>query len=119
MFLTSIFFRSHEISFYFAAYQYIYFGFAYFQMTIYFRSFFINFELGKILLIHFRNYFTNNIVLVKMFRVLLGYGMHNYNYLYVLQCEQRIGDKGQEVSIRRSNCTNGVVRSRGMGYEKC
>ena len=27
--------------------------------------------------------------------------------------------KGQEVSIRRSNCTNGVVRSRGMGYEKC
>ena len=29
------------------------------------------------------------------------------------------GDKGQEVSIRRSNCTNGIVRSRGMGYEKC
>ena len=28
-------------------------------------------------------------------------------------------DKGQEVSIQRSNCTNGVVRSRGMGYEKC
>ena len=27
-----------------------------------------------------------------------------------------IGDKGV---IRRSNCTNGVVRSRGMGYEKC
>ena len=22
-------------------------------------------------------------------------------------------------SIRRSNCTNGVVRSRGMGYGKC
>ena len=22
-------------------------------------------------------------------------------------------------STRRSNCTNGVVRSRGMGYEKC
>ena len=21
--------------------------------------------------------------------------------------------------IRRSNCTNGVVRSRGIGYEKC
>ena len=21
--------------------------------------------------------------------------------------------------IRRSNCTNGVLRSRGMGYEKC
>ena len=32
---------------------------------------------------------------------------------------KRIGDKGQEVSKRRSNCTNGVVRSRGMGYEKC
>ena len=32
---------------------------------------------------------------------------------------QRIGDKGQEVSIRRSNCTNGILRSRGMGYEKC
>ena len=30
-----------------------------------------------------------------------------------------MGIKGQEVSIRRSNCTNGVVRSRGMGYEKC
>ena len=32
---------------------------------------------------------------------------------------KRIGDKGQEVSIRRSNCTNGVVLSRGMWYEKC
>ena len=32
---------------------------------------------------------------------------------------KRIGYKGQEVSIRRSNCTNGGVRSRGMGYEKC
>ena len=32
---------------------------------------------------------------------------------------KRIGDKGQEASIRRSNCTNSVVRSRGMGYEKC
>ena len=28
-------------------------------------------------------------------------------------------DKGQEGSIRRSNCTNGIVRSRGMEYEKC
>ena len=27
-------------------------------------------------------------------------------------------NKGQEVSIRRSNCINGVVRSRSMGYEK-
>ena len=33
--------------------------------------------------------------------------------------QQRIGDKGQEVSIRRSNCTNGIVRSRGMVYKKC
>ena len=33
--------------------------------------------------------------------------------------QQRIGDKGKEVSIRRSNCTSGVVRSRGMAYEKC
>ena len=35
--------------------------------------------------------------------------------------QERIGDKGQEVSIYigRSNCTNGVVRSRGTGYEKC
>ena len=24
-----------------------------------------------------------------------------------------------EVSIRKSNCTNGIVRIRGMGYEKC
>ena len=31
----------------------------------------------------------------------------------------RIGDKCEEVSICRSNCTNRVVRSRGMGYEKC
>ena len=23
------------------------------------------------------------------------------------------------MSIQRSNCTNGFVRSRGMGYEKC
>ena len=28
-----------------------------------------------------------------------------------------LGNTGQEVSIRRSNCTNGVVQSRGMGYE--
>ena len=28
-------------------------------------------------------------------------------------------DKDQAVSIWRSNCTNGVVRSRGMRYEKC
>ena len=33
--------------------------------------------------------------------------------------QYRIGDKGQEVSIQRSNCTNGIIRSRGMGYEKC
>ena len=30
-----------------------------------------------------------------------------------------LGDKGQEMSIGKSNCTNGVVWSRGMGYEKC
>ena len=30
-----------------------------------------------------------------------------------------INYKGQEVSIQRSNCTNGIVQSRGMGYEKC
>ena len=29
-----------------------------------------------------------------------------------------IGDKDQEVSIRRTNCTDGVGRSRGMWYEK-
>ena len=28
-------------------------------------------------------------------------------------------DKGQEVATWMSNCTNGVVRSRCMGYEKC
>ena len=33
--------------------------------------------------------------------------------------QYRIWDKGQEVSIRRSDCTNGVVRSRGVAYEKC
>ena len=33
--------------------------------------------------------------------------------------QYRILDKGRELSIRRSNCTNDVVRSRGMGYEKC
>ena len=33
--------------------------------------------------------------------------------------QQRTEDKGQEVSIRRGNHINGVVRSRGMGYEKC
>ena len=27
--------------------------------------------------------------------------------------------KHQEVSIRRSNCYNGVVRGRGIGYEMC
>ena len=31
----------------------------------------------------------------------------------------RTWDKGQEVSILRSNCTNGVLQSRGMRYEKC
>ena len=29
------------------------------------------------------------------------------------------GDKGKEVPICRSNCTNGVARSRGMGFENC
>ena len=29
-----------------------------------------------------------------------------------------LGIKEKEVSIRRRNCTNRVVRSRGMGYEK-
>ena len=33
--------------------------------------------------------------------------------------QQKTGDKSQEVSILRSNCTNGVVQSRGMGYENC
>ena len=33
--------------------------------------------------------------------------------------QSRIGDKCEKVSIRRGRCTNGVVRSRGMGYEKC
>ena len=33
--------------------------------------------------------------------------------------QKRIGVKSQEVSIRRSNCANGVVRSRGMGNKKC
>ena len=30
-----------------------------------------------------------------------------------------LGMKAKKVSIRRSNCTKGVVRSRGIGYEKC
>ena len=30
-----------------------------------------------------------------------------------------LGIKSKKCLIRRSNCTNGVVRSRGMGYEKC
>ena len=42
-----------------------------------------------------------------------------YRALGALKSVLRIEDKGQEVSIRRSNCTNGVVWSRGMGYEKC
>ena len=35
--------------------------------------------------------------------------------------QSRIGDKGQKVSICRgnNNCTNGVVRIRSIGYEKC
>ena len=32
---------------------------------------------------------------------------------------KRIGYKCKEVSAGRSSCTNGVVQSRGMGYEKC
>ena len=37
------------------------------------------------------------------------------------KCPEQLmfADKGQEVSIRRCNCANGVVRSGGMGYEKC
>ena len=43
-----------------------------------------------------------------------------YRHWGALKSQQkRIGDQGQKVSIRRSNCTNGVIRSRGMGYEKC
>ena len=36
-----------------------------------------------------------------------------------VQSNKRTRDKGQEVSIWKSNCTNGIVWSRGMGYEKC
>ena len=32
--------------------------------------------------------------------------------------QQKIGDKDQEMLIR-SNCTNSIARSRGMGYENC
>ena len=28
------------------------------------------------------------------------------------KCNRGLGDKGQEVSMQRSNCANGVVRSR-------
>ena len=47
--------------------------------------------------------------------------VHRMNQGNAEKCPEqyRIGDKGQEVSISRGNCTNGVVRSRGMGYEKC
>lgn len=33
--------------------------------------------------------------------------------------QQKIGDKCKVESICRNNCLNGVVQSRGLGYEKC
>ena len=39
-------------------------------------------------------------------------------WMWYIEIGQRIGDKCEEVSIWRSNCTNGVVWSRGMWYEK-
>ena len=38
--------------------------------------------------------------------------------LKCVQSNRGLGKKAKKC-IRRSNCTNGVVRSRGMGYEKC
>ena len=46
-------------------------------------------------------------------------GYRDWGALQKCAEQSRIGDKGQEVSIRRSNCNNDVVRSRGMVYEKC
>ena len=46
-----------------------------------------------------------------------------YNAWGALKCLlsyiSRIRDNGQEVFIRRSNCTKGVVRSRSIGYVMC
>ena len=38
--------------------------------------------------------------------------------LKIVPSNRGLGIKAKK-SIQRSNCTNGVVRSRGMGYEKC
>ena len=46
-------------------------------------------------------------------------GYRTWGALKSVLSNRGFGDKGQKVSIRRSNCTKGVVRSRGMGYEKC
>ena len=46
-------------------------------------------------------------------------GYRDWGALKSVLSNRGLGVKGQEVSICRSNCTNGVVRSRGMGYKKC
>ena len=43
-------------------------------------------------------------------------GYRAYGALKSVLSNRGLGNKGQEVSIRRSSCTNGVVWSRGMWY---
>ena len=45
-------------------------------------------------------------------------GYRTWGALKNVLSNRGLGIKAKK-SIRRSNCTNGVVRSRGMGYEKC
>ena len=46
-------------------------------------------------------------------------GYRAWGVLKSVLSNRGLGIKGQEVSIRRSNCTNSVIWSRGMGYEQC
>ena len=45
-------------------------------------------------------------------------GYRTWGPLKIVLGNRKLGIKAKKVSICRSNCTNGVVRSRGMGYEK-
>ena len=45
-------------------------------------------------------------------------GYREWGALKSVLSNRGFGDKGQ-MPTRRGNCTNGVVWSRGIGYEKC
>ena len=49
----------------------------------------------------------------------MNQGYRAWGVLKSVLCNKGLGIKAKKCLYRRSNCTNGIERSRGMGYDKC